>query len=195
MAAGSASAVPDPPRPSPVITPPKCAVVIDSDTTGLAPHRGDRIVSYAIKLIDGTPSGRYQDLIFNPERLSYPKARRVHGLSDRLLSFQPLFREHASEIVEFLRDADAIIGHNIEFDLQFLDRELSLTGSERPQEPRTICTMHAFRRFLPGEQSSLDSACDWFDISTDERSKHHGALIDANLTAALYQELVLEAVQ
>lgn len=168
----------------------KRAVVIDSETTGLSPASGERMVSFgAIELIDGRPSGAYMHLLFNPGRKSHFAARKVHGLCDRMLSRQPRFSEHAAGLAEFLGN-DPLIGHNVAFDIRFLIAEFEHAGrSATVGAP--VCTMGEFKARRKAGRASLDMACASFGIDASARAVHHGALIDADLASILYQRLVL----
>lgn len=169
----------------------KRAIVIDSETTGLSPAAGERMVSFgAIELIDGRPSGAYMHLLFNPGRNSHFAARKVHGLCDIMLSRQPQFSEHAAGLAEFLGD-DPLIGHNVAFDIRFLIAEFGHAGRSH-SVGAPICTMGEFRaRRNERGRASLDMACASFGIDCSARAVHHGALIDADLASILYQRLVL----
>jgi len=168
----------------------KRAIVIDSETTGLSPVSGDRMVSFgAIELLDGRPSGAFVHLLFNPGRKSHFAARRVHGLCDDMLARQPTFSQHARGLAEFLAD-DPLIGHNVAFDIRFLAAEFEGAGmSASLGSP--VCTMGEFKARRQRGRASLDLACASFGIDVSARAVHHGALIDADLASILYQRLVL----
>ncbi|HYF55757.1 MAG TPA: exonuclease domain-containing protein [Salinarimonas sp.] len=168
---------------------PARAVVIDCETTGLSPAAGDRMVSFAaIEVVGDLPTGRALHLLFNPGRPSHWAARKVHGLSDSLLACQPAFGAHAGEIAEFI-GGDALIGHNLRFDVAFLNAELGIAG-RGGWNGRRICTLERFRGRYPGHRGSLDHACGMFGIDISARARHHGAFIDAALACGLYQVLV-----
>jgi DNA polymerase-3 subunit epsilon len=165
------------------------AVVVDCETTGLSPRTGDRMVSLAaIETVGGLPTGRALHLVFNPGRPSHPSARRVHGLSDGFLSHQPRFAEHAAQVEAFIA-GDPLVGHNLRFDVGFLNAELARAGREA-WGGRAICTLDRFKRRFPGGRASLDHACGMFGIDVSARARHHGAFIDAALACGLYQLLV-----
>jgi len=169
---------------------PRRAIVIDTETTGLSPVSGERIVSLgAIELIEGRPSGAYMHLLFNPGRKSHFAARKVHGLCDDMLSRQPQFSEHAAGLADFLRD-DPLVGHNVAFDIRFLVAEFGHAGRSAPAGA-PVCTMGEFKARRRAGRASLDSACAAFGIDASARAVHHGALIDADLASILYQRLVL----
>jgi len=165
------------------------AVVIDCETTGLSHAGGDRMVSLAaIEIVDDLPTGRALHLLFNPGRPSHWAARKVHGLSDGLLAHQPAFADHAVEIADFVGDA-ALIGHNLRFDVAFLNAEYRHAG-RGPWDGRRICTLERFKSRYPGHRGSLDHACGMFGIDVSARARFHGAFIDAALACGLYQVLV-----
>ena len=166
-------------------------VVIDCETTGLSPHGGDRMVSFAaIETFGGEPSGRFLYLVFNPDRKCHPAAQRVHGLADHLLSFQPSFAEHAQDVQDFVGDAP-LVGHNVWFDIGFLSAEFARCGIPCIGNPH-VCTMQAFRRRFPGIRASLDAACTVLKVDIGARAAHHGAWVDASLALAVFQVVVLD---
>ena len=164
------------------------AVVIDSETTGFSPRAGDRMVSFAaIELQDGIPTGQQQSFVFNPMRKCPAAARRVHGLTDKYLSIQEPFSARAPQIADFV-DGSVIVGHNVSFDLGFLESELALCRLRLSRNP-TKCTMEMFKAAYPMERKSLDNACARLGIDASLRAVHHGALIDAALCMAVFQLL------
>ncbi len=168
---------------------PRRAVVVDCETTGLSHAGGDRMVSFAaIEIVDHAPTGRALHLLFNPGRRSHWAARKVHGLSDDLLSHQPAFAEHADEIADFV-GGDALVGHNLRFDVAFLNAEFAHAG-RGAWGGRRICTLERYKSRFPGQRASLDHACGTFGIDVSARARHHGAFIDAALACGLYQVLV-----
>lgn len=165
------------------------AVVIDCETTGLSPAAGDRMVSFAaIEVVDALPTGRALHFLFNPGRPSHWAARKVHGLSNGLLACQPAFADHADEIVAFVAGAP-LVGHNLRFDVRFLNGELAGAGRET-WAGRSVCTLERFKARFPGQRASLDHACGMFGIDVSARARRHGAFLDAALTCGLYQVLV-----
>lgn len=164
-------------------------IVLDTETTGLDPETGDRVVEIGcLELINHVPTGRTLHHYMNPERDMPEGAFAVHGLSAEFLSGYPLFGELVDEILEFLGDATLII-HNAKFDMRFLNKELELAG--RPPLPmdRALDTVALARRKYPGAQVSLDALCRRFEIDNSNRELH-GALIDADLLASVYLELI-----
>jgi len=164
-------------------------IVLDTETTGLDPTTGDRIVEIGcIELINHVPSGRTLHHYFNPERDMPLAAFEVHGLSTEFLSSYPVFAALADEIVEFVGDAVLVI-HNASFDMKFINSELRRIS--RPEIPmaQALDTVQLARRKYPGAQVSLDALCRRFEIANGHRTLH-GALLDADLLAAVYLELI-----
>ena len=163
-------------------------IVLDTETTGLDPADGHRIVEIAgIELVNHMPSGRVFHRHVNPERDIPEDAYAVHGLSAEFLAGFPAFASHADELLEFLGEAKLII-HNAEFDLRFINAELRRLGKE-PLRCEVEDTLALARRRFPGAQASLDALCRRFAIDLAARTKH-GALLDCELLAAVYLELI-----
>jgi DNA polymerase-3 subunit epsilon len=165
-------------------------IVLDTETTGLSPKFGHRIIEIAcVEIDDFLPTGRSFHCYVHPERDIDPDAERVHGISLSFLEGKPKFAapEVAGELVTFLGDA-SIIAHNAGFDREFINHELALAGRPILPESRWIDTMALAQKRYPGMHNSLDALCKRFKISLAEREKH-GALIDAKLLAHVYLEL------
>jgi DNA polymerase-3 subunit epsilon len=163
-------------------------IVLDTETTGLDPVDGHRIIEIgAVELIDHLPTGVTFQQYLNPERL-VGDSERIHGIGDIFLTDKPLFAHVADELIEFLTDAPLIM-HNAAFDLKFLNHELRRVS--RPTIPfaRAIDTIEIAKVKLPGARYSLDELCRRFGVDLSVRTKH-GALLDAQLTAQIYLELV-----
>jgi DNA polymerase III subunit epsilon len=163
-------------------------IVLDTETTGLDPGAGHRIVEVAcIELGNHLPTGRVFHRYVNPERAMPADAFAVHGLTDEFLARQVLFASIADELLAFIGDGPLII-HNAEFDIGFLDAELKLLG-----RPRMACavidTLALARRRYPGSPASLDALCRRFNIDLSAREKH-GASLDCELLASVYLELI-----
>jgi DNA polymerase-3 subunit epsilon len=163
-------------------------IVLDTETTGLDPADGHRIVEIGcIELLNHVPTGRDFHRYVNPERAMDADAFAVHGITDEMLDGKPRFAEVVDELLAFLGDGRLVI-HNAEFDLRFLNHELKLAG-----RPPLACghedTLALARRRFPGAPASLDALCRRFAIDLSERDKH-GALLDCRLLAAVYLELV-----
>jgi DNA polymerase-3 subunit epsilon len=164
-------------------------VVIDTETTGLDPEAGDRLVEIgALELVNKVPTGRTFHRYINPQREVPQEAFDVHGLSNAFLSDKPLFADVATELAEFLGDAMLVI-HNAAFDMKFLNAELGWTGHPPLPWARAVDTLDIARRRFPGAPTSLDALCRRFGVDNSGRVKH-GALLDAELLAEVYLELV-----
>jgi DNA polymerase-3 subunit epsilon len=164
-------------------------VVIDTETTGLDPEAGDRLVKIgALELVNKVPTGRTFHRYINPQREVPQEAFDVHGLSNAFLSDKPLFADVATELAEFLGDAMLVI-HNAAFDMKFLNAELGWTGHPPLPWARAVDTLDIARRRFPGAPTSLDALCRRFGVDNSGRVKH-GALLDAELLAEVYLELV-----
>lgn len=164
-------------------------IVLDTETTGLEPGEGHRIIEIGcVELFEFVPTGRSFQCYLNPERSVPQESQRVHGLSDAFLADKPLFATIADDLLAFLEDAPLVI-HNAPFDLKFINAELRRL--DRPAIPlaRAIDTLEIAKAKLPGARYSLDELCRRFGIDLSARSKH-GALLDAELTARVYLELV-----
>jgi len=164
-------------------------VVLDTETTGLDPSDGHRIVEIGcVELIDHFPTGRTYQCYLNPDRDVPPEAERVHGITTAFLADKPHFAEIAEAFLEFLGDAPLVI-HNAGFDLKFVNAELDRVKGEAIPISRAIDTIEIAKNKLPGARYSLDELCKRFGIDLSVREKH-GALLDAELTAQVYLELI-----
>jgi len=164
-------------------------IILDTETTGLNPAEGDRLVEIGcIEIFNHMPTGAHFHCYFNPERPMDERAFAVHGLSDAFLSDKPRFAEKAGEFLAFIADADLVI-HNASFDMAFLNWELRLAGLPIIAPQRAIDTLDMARKKFPGAQNSLDALCRRFNIDNSRRDKH-GALLDASLLAEVYLELM-----
>ena len=163
-------------------------IVFDTETTGLNPAGGDRIVEIGcIEMINRVETGRHFHAYFNPERPMPFGAEAVHGLSDIFLSDKPRFAELVEDLLSFLEDAP-LIAHNASFDFSFLNYELSLCGRAMICGTRMVDTLAMARTRHPGAKHSLDALCMRFGVDRSQRIKH-GALLDAQLLAQVYVEL------
>lgn len=164
-------------------------IVLDTETTGLDPKSGHRLVEIgAVELVNRFPTGRTWHHYMNPERDMPEEAFNVHGISGEFLVDKPLFETLADDFLEFIDDAMLVI-HNAAFDIGFLNYELA--GLDRPIIPQhqVLDTLALARRKHPGAQNSLDALCRRFKIDNSARTKH-GALLDAELLADVYLELI-----
>jgi DNA polymerase-3 subunit epsilon len=171
-------------------------IVLDTETTGLAPSEGHRIIEIGcVELLNRRHTGRHFHRYLNPERDIDAGARAVHGLSREKLAQEPRFAEIARELLEFLGTAELVI-HNAEFDLAFLDMEFALLAQiasadaySWPASVRTLCsvidTLALARERHPGQRNNLDALCKRYGIDNSHREQH-GALLDAQLLAEVY---------
>jgi DNA polymerase-3 subunit epsilon len=163
-------------------------IVFDTETTGLNPAGGDRMVEIGcIEMINRVETGRHFHAYFNPLRPMPAEAEAVHGLSNLFLSNQPLFEDQVEELIGFLGDAP-LVAHNASFDFGFLNHELQRCGRPVVSMSRMVDTLVLARARHPGAKHSLDALCTRFGVDRSMRVKH-GALLDAQLLAQVYVEL------
>lgn len=163
-------------------------ITFDTETTGLDPKSGHKIVEIGcVELINHLSTGNVFHKYINPERDMPVEAFRVHGLSEEFLSDKPLFADIADEFLTFVGDAQLVI-HNAAFDMGFINAELAAIGRDVIPMDRAIDTVRMARRIFPGAQASLNALCMRFGIDLSARDLH-GALLDAQLLAAVYLEL------
>jgi DNA polymerase-3 subunit epsilon len=164
-------------------------IVFDTETTGLDPSKGHRIVEIgAVEISNLIPTGRVFHFYIDPERDMPEEAFRVHGLSTEFLAGQKKFREIAAPFLDFV-DGARLVAHNAEFDMRFVNAELALLGLAAIPFDRVVDTLVLARRRHPGASNSLDALCQRYGVDTSRRDKH-GALLDANLLAEVYAELM-----
>lgn len=166
-------------------------IVLDTETTGLEPSQGHRIIEIGcLELHNRTQPGARFHVYINPQRDVPEEARRITNLSTEFLQDKPLFADVADGFLEFIADSTLII-HNAEFDLKFLNSELSRLKKPNLPSSRAIDTAAMARRKFPGSPASLDALCRRFNINLDERkSKGHGAMLDVELLSQVYLELM-----
>lgn len=163
-------------------------IVFDTETTGLNPAGGDRMVEIGcVEVYNRIETGRHFHAYFNPEREMPSDAEAVHGLSSIFLSDKPRFSEKAEELLDFLEDSP-LVAHNAMFDFGFLNFELELCGRAAIGMNRMVDTLALARSKHPGAKHSLDALCIRFGVDRSQRIKH-GALLDAQLLAQVYVEL------
>ncbi|MFN3425186.1 MAG: DNA polymerase III subunit epsilon [Novosphingobium meiothermophilum] len=163
-------------------------IVFDTETTGLDPKSGDRLVEIGcIEMVNRVPTGAVFHRYFNPERDMPAEAEAVHGLSITFLSDKPKFAEEADAFLDFIGDSP-MVAHNAGFDFGFINHELELCGRVPVSRERMVDTVAIARRKHPGAKLSLDALCSRYGIDRSHRTKH-GALLDAELLAQLYVEL------
>jgi len=164
-------------------------IVLDTETTGLSPARGDRVVEIGcVELLHHLPTGKTYHVYLNPQRDMPEEAFNIHGLSGKFLSDKPLFRDIAEEFIEFIADATLVI-HNASFDIGFLNWELKAIDRPLIDNAQVLDTLALARKKFAGASSSLDALCRRFHIDNSNRVKH-GALLDSELLAEVYLELI-----
>jgi len=163
-------------------------IVLDTETTGLDPSKGDRVVEIGcVETMHHIATGESFHVYINPERDMPVEAFNVHGLSEEFLSDKPVFEEILGDFMTFIGDSPLVI-HNAEFDMKFLNSELKKLGRPMLDRDRAIDTVAMARRKFPGAQANLDALCRRFEIDLSRRDKH-GALLDAELLADVYLQL------
>src|SRR3981189_1315794 len=164
-------------------------IVLDTETTGLDPYQGHRLIEIGcVELVNRIPSGQTFHRYLNPERDVPAEAFAVHGLSVEFLKDKPLFGEVVDDLVAFIADAP-LVAHNAMFDLGFLNAELDRAGKTRVARERLVDTLLLARRKHPGGPNGLDHLCGRYGIDNSRRTKH-GALLDAEILAEVYLELI-----
>lgn len=164
-------------------------IVLDTETTGLSPKAGHKVVEIGcLELKNHIPTGNTFHCYINPDRDMPEEAFKVHGLSGDFLKDFPLFGDHADSFMDFLEDSPLII-HNAEFDLRFLNAELEFIDRPTLQGRPVIDTVLLARKKFPGAPANLDALCKRFQIDISKRTLH-GALIDCELLAEVYIELL-----
>lgn len=164
-------------------------IVLDTETTGLDPYQGHRLVEIGcVELVNRIPSGQVFHVYLNPERDMPLEAFNVHGLSSEFLSDKKRFADVAEEFIAFIGDAPLVI-HNAQFDIGFINYELERAAQTLVARDRLVDTLLMARRKHPGVSNKLDELCKRYGIDNSKRTKH-GALLDAELLAEIYLELI-----
>jgi DNA polymerase-3 subunit epsilon len=164
-------------------------IVIDTETTGLDPLRGDRLVEIGcVEILNRMPTGQTFHVYINPERAMAAEAFAVHGLSTEFLADKPLFSEVVEDFLQFIGDAPLVI-HNASFDISFINAELDRIKLAPIARERLVDTLLLARRKHPGVSNRLDDLCSRYAIDNSHRTKH-GALLDAELLAEVYIDLI-----
>jgi len=165
-------------------------IVLDTETTGLDPYSDHRLVEIGcIELINHMPTGRQYHQYINPQRPMPKEAFDVHGLGDDFLKDQPVFAEVADDFIEFIGDDSVLVIHNAPFDMKFLNAELGWLNKPKIPMERALDTVQMARKKFPGSPVSLDALCRRFKIDNSNRTLH-GALLDSDLLAVVYLELL-----
>ena len=163
-------------------------IILDTETTGLDPSQGDRIVEIGcLELVNRLPSGETFHVYINPQRAMSAEAEAVHGISDAFLADKPKFADIAEGFLEFI-GTDPLVIHNAAFDMKFLNAELGHVGRAPLEANPIIDTLAMSRKRFPGAPASLDALCRRFGVDNSGRV-HHGALLDSELLADVYLEL------
>lgn len=165
-------------------------IVFDTETTGLDARKGDRLIEIGcVELINRFPTGRTYHQYINPERDVSQGAFDVHGMSWDSLKENPVFADIASDFIEFVGDDGILVAHNASFDMGFINTELKTIGRPVYPDERVVDTLVLARRKNPAGPNSLDALCSRFGVNNDHRT-FHGALLDAELLAKVYLELL-----
>lgn len=165
-------------------------IALDTETTGMDPFEGDRIVEIgAVELENHLPTGRTCQIYINPEREVPAEAIAVHGITNKFLADKPVFSQCYSDFLDFIGTDATLIIHNAEFDMKFLNWELEKVGHPALPWNRVIDTLTMARKKFPGSPANLDALCRRFGIDNTQRT-YHGALLDSELLAEVYLELL-----
>lgn len=163
-------------------------IVLDTESTGLDPYAGHRLVEIGcIEIENLVPTGRSFWTYLNPEREIPAEATNIHGITNEFVLDKPLFAQKVDEFLEFIGDAPLVI-HNATFDMKFINYELQQIGYSPIPFERAVDTLPMARRKFPGSPANLDALCRRFEIDNSNRT-YHGALLDAELLALVYMEL------
>ncbi|MFP4313080.1 MAG: DNA polymerase III subunit epsilon [Alphaproteobacteria bacterium] len=164
-------------------------IVLDTETTGMDPDQGDRIIEIGcVELVNHVPTGKHLQLYINPERDIPAEATAVHGITNDFVKDKPVFSQVYEEFMAFVKDAKLVI-HNAEFDMKFINWELKKVGHAPIGWNHVIDTLAIARKAFPGSPANLDALCRRFGIDNTERT-YHGALLDSELLAEVYLELL-----
>lgn len=170
--------------------PPKRVIVWDTETTGFSPKSGDKLVEIgAIEMIDGKPTGKQYHQYINPERHIPSRATKVHGIDDEMVKDMPVFKDIAQEFLDFVGDAP-MVAHNANFDMRFINAELSANGFKEISDARKIDTLRLAKELLPDlPEYDLDTLADHFDVDRSSREGGHGGLVDTIILGGVYAKL------
>lgn len=165
-------------------------IVFDTETTGLNPEEGDKLVEIgAVELINHIPTGKTYHQYINPDRDVPEEVVKVHGLTREFLKDYPKMSEVAPSFIDFVGDDGILVAHNASFDMNFINHEFKHLGFKTYPWERVIDTLEIARNKFPGARNNLDALCRRFNIDNSKRTKH-GALLDAELLAEVYLELL-----
>ena len=169
-------------------------IVFDTETTGLDPLSGDRIIEIgAVELLDKQRSGKTYHKLINPERQISQESIDITHITNEMVADKPIFKDIAQEFLDFLSDNSSgcektfLVAHNASFDIKFLNHELKLVGLDNLSKFEVIDTLEVARRKFPGQKATLDMLCEKFGISLEERKKEgHGALLDSQILVDVF---------
>lgn len=165
-------------------------IVFDTETTGLNPAEGDKIVEIgAVELVDHMPTGKEYHQYINPMRSMSEEVVKLHGLTEEFLSDKPVFSEICDDFITFIGEDSSLVAHNASFDMNFLNWELKAVGKPEIAMSRVIDTLPMAKKRFPGSRVNLDELCRRFKVDNSARTVH-GALLDAQLLADVYLELL-----
>lgn len=165
-------------------------IVLDTETTGLDPEQGHKVVEIgAVELLNHIPTGRTLQLYINPERDIPAESVAIHGITNEFVKDKPVFSQVYTQFLEFIGEDSTLVIHNAEFDMRFLNYELKLVGHSPLAWSRALDTAAMARRKFPGSPANLDALCRRFGIDNSNRT-FHGALLDSELLAEVYLELL-----
>lgn len=165
-------------------------IVFDTETTGFDPATGDKLVEIgAVELINHVPTGKTYHQYINPEREVPEEVVKVHGLTTEYLKDFPIFADVAQDFIDFVGDDGILVAHNATFDMKFINYELQKLGYAGYEWDRVIDTLEIAKNKFPGQRNNLDILCKRFGIDNSART-FHGALLDAQLLAEVYLELL-----
>lgn len=165
-------------------------IVFDTETTGFDPTTGDKLVEIgAVELINHVPTGKTYHQYINPEREVPEEVVKVHGLTTEYLKDFPIFADVAQEWVDFVGDDGILVAHNAPFDMKFINYELQKVGFTEYTWDRVVDTLEIAKSKFPGQRNNLDALCKRYNIDNSART-FHGALLDAQLLAEVYLELL-----
>ena len=165
-------------------------IVLDTETTGMDPEAGDRIIEIGcVELFNHVPTGKHLQLYIHPEREVPQEAINVHGITNEFLKDKPIFSQVYQEFMDFVADDSTLVIHNAEFDMKFINWELKNVGHAPIGWNRVLDTLAMARKAFPGSPANLDALCRRFGIDNSDRT-YHGALLDSELLAEVYLELL-----
>ncbi|MBR3662757.1 MAG: DNA polymerase III subunit epsilon [Alphaproteobacteria bacterium] len=165
-------------------------ICFDTETTGIYPENGDRLVEIgAVELINHLPTGKIFHKYINPQRDVPEEVVKIHGLTNEFLADKPVFADIAQEWIDFIGEDGIFVAHNAEFDMRFINFELKKLGYETYEWDRVVDTLAIARNQFPGARNNLDALCKRFNIDNSART-FHGALLDAQLLSEVYLQLL-----